>query len=216
MSRRIIVLIIGIFTVVGFVAAAIFNQQFTSERDIDPPAPLDPSSLVRAYSPVMGPENAPVTIVEFFDPSCAACRILYPVVKQVLAEYPGEVRLVIRYVLFHQGSEEAARILELARKQGNFIPVLEAILEAQADWHDDPEAQKAWDAAAAAGLDLKNARELIMSPEIDAVLNQDMADVKAIGVRRTPTFFVNGKPLTKLGAEHLRELVQREMDRAAR
>lgn len=215
MNRRIVVLVISIITAVGFVAAAIFQQQFSSEQEIVPPAPLDPDSLVRSYSPVIGPESAPVTIVEFFDPSCGACRILYPIVKQVLAEHPRDVRLVMRYVLFHRGSEEAARILEVARKQELFVPVLEAILEAQADWLDDPKAQKAWEAAAAAGLDVEKTREVILSSEIDAVLNNDMADVKAIGIRRTPTFFVNGVPLTKLGAEPLRELVQSEIVRAA-
>lgn len=214
MSRRIIVLATSIITALGLVAGALFYQQFSAERGNAPPPP-DPNALVRPHSPVLGPANAPVTIVEFFDPSCGACRVFHPIIKQVMAKHPGDVRLVMRYVLFHQGSEEVARILEAAHGQGLFAPVLEAVLEAQPAWIDDPKAQQAWKAAAAVGLDVGKARKAIMSPEIDAVLSRDMADVETFGIRRTPTLFVNGKPLAKLAAEPLQALVQSELDRAA-
>ena len=213
MSRRIIVFVISIITALGFAAAAVFYQQTSAERESSSPAPQT-NALVRFHSPVIGPASAPVTIVEFFDPSCEACRAFYPIVKQIMAKHPDDVRLVMRYVLFHQGSEAAARILETERAQGLFTPVLEAVLEAQPAWHDDPKAQKAWEAAAAAGLDVEKARKLMMSPEIDAVLSRDMADVKTVGVRGTPTFFVNGKPLTKFGAAPLEELVLSEIEKA--
>jgi len=57
------------------------------------------------HSPVFGPANAPVTIVEFFDPACETCRAFYPIVKDILAQYPSEVRLVIRYAPLHKGSD---------------------------------------------------------------------------------------------------------------
>ena len=60
-------------------------------------------------SPVFGSANAPVTVVEFFDPSCEACRAFYPYVKQILAENPNDVRLVLRYVLFHGSPYSAPR-----------------------------------------------------------------------------------------------------------
>lgn len=214
MSRRIVVFGIAIIAVLGFAAAALFNQK-TSEKWESAPPPADINALVRSYSPVIGPVNAPVTIVEFFDPSCGACRAFHPIVKQIIAEHPGDVRLVMRYVLFHKGSDAAARILEAARGQGLFEPILEAILEVQAEWHDDPKAQKAWDAAVAAGLDVEKARQAIMSPEIETVLSDDMTDVKKIGIRWTPTFYVNGTPLAKFGADSLQQLVQSEIDRAA-
>lgn len=133
-----------------------------------------------------------------------------------MAKHQGDVRLIIRYVLFHKASDEAARILEAAHGQGLFEPVLEAILEAQTEWQADPKAKKAWEAAGTAGLDVDKARQVSRSPEVDAVLSNDMADVKTIGVRRTPTLFVNGRALTKLGAEPLQVLVQSEIDRATR
>ena len=50
-----------------------------------------------------------------------------------------------------------------------------------------------------------------MAPQTVGVLNQDRADVDAVGVRGTPTFFVNGKPLYPFGADELRALVAAEV-----
>jgi len=138
--------------------------------------------MVRDYSPVIGPENAPVTIVEFFDPSCEGCRAMHPYVKQILAAYPDNVRLVLRYVLFHKGSEEAVRILETARNQDVYVPVLNAVMEAQPQWHDDAEVKAAWEAARSAGLDIDKARNQMNSPEINAAIQQDAADAKKVRI----------------------------------
>lgn len=167
--------------------------------------------LVRPHSPVIGPKSAPVTIVEFFDPSCEACRAMYPVVKRIMAQYPKEVRLILRYAPLHQGSESAIRLLEAARVQGKFEPVLEAVLASQPEWHDDASAARAWDAAAAAGLNVEQARQAMMSPQITASINQDFVDMQAAGVRGTPTFFVNGKPLPSFGPDQLNETVSAEV-----
>ncbi len=76
----------------------------------------------------MGDPDAAVTVVEFFDPSCEACRAFHPIVKDLLKEFDGKIRVVLRYAALHQGSDEAVRILETARMQGKFEPVLERCL----------------------------------------------------------------------------------------
>lgn len=214
MNRRIAVVAVAVLALVGFAAAAGLYDRFSSERQDGAPA-QETNLLVRPHSPVIGPADAPVTIVEFFDPSCEACRAFYPIVKQILAAHPQDVRLVLRYTPFHQGSEEAVRILETARMQGVFESVLEAVLASQPEWHDDPQIQAAWAAAEAAGLDVEKAREAMLAPEITAILNQDVADVEAAGVTGTPTFFVNGNRLQTLGAQQLNELVRSEVDAAS-
>jgi len=213
MSRRAIVLVISILTALGFAAAAFFYDRYSASEETPPVAPVA-SSLVRFHSPVIGTANAPVTIVEFFDPSCEACRAFFPVVKQILAENPNDVRLVLRYVLFHEGSETAARILETARKQGVFEPVLEALMVAQPQWHSDPQVLKAWEAAEAAGLDVERARAEMMAADITETLKRDSQDAQAAGVRQTPTFFVNGKPLLSFGAQPLNDLVKAEVEQS--
>jgi len=168
---------------------------------------------VRPHSPVIGQADAPVTIVEFFDPSCEACRAFYPAVKNILAQYPEDVRLVLRYAAFHEGSDQAVGILEAARKQDLFEPVLEALLAAQPEWalHGKPNLDRAWQAAASAGLDVERARGDLSSAEIVAVLDQDTKDVKTLGIEQTPTFFVNGKSLESFGPQQLLKLVESEI-----
>lgn len=173
----------------------------------------DDAGLIRDYSPVIGPASAPVTIVEFFDPSCEACRAFYPIVKNILAQYPQDVRLVLRYAAFHDGSDQAVGILEAARKQNLFEPALEALLAAQPEWapHSGPVIDKAWQAAAGAGLDLERARQDASSDEVTAVLEQESKDIDTWRVDQTPTFFVNGKSMQTFGPQQLADLVESEV-----
>lgn len=178
---------------------------------------VEQSELIRPHSPVIGPANAPVTIVEFFDPSCEACRAFHPIVKDILAKFPGDVRLVLRYAPFHEGSDEAVRILEASRAQGKFESVLDALFEKQSEWAlhgSPPDLDRAWAVAGEAGLTLDAAKAVAKSSEVDAVLRQDFADLTALVVQQTPTFYVNGKPLTEFGPEQLLALVQAEVDNA--
>jgi len=166
---------------------------------------VDPSVLVRAHSPSFGREDAPVTLVEFFDPSCEACRAYHPVVQEIRRRFPTQVRVVMRYAAFHEGSDEAVRILETARMQDKFEPVLNALVEQQPEWavHGAPRLDVAWKIAGAAGLDLEKAESDKLFPGITGTLNQDRADTEALELRQTPTFFLNGKRLEDFSSESL-------------
>lgn len=205
----------------AFVAIVLFagGAMFYSSREGAAPQAANVSSgdtLVRTHSPIIGPDAAPVTIVEFFDPSCEACSAFYPIVKQIMEASGDDVRLVLRYTPLHEGSDQAVRILEAARKQQRFQPVLEALFANQAVWaaHGAPNIEKAWEIAAGAGLDLGAARKDAVAPEADAVLAQDIADMKANQVEQTPTFFVNGKPLADFSPQGLYDLVKSEIQAA--
>ncbi len=210
MNRRIIVLGTAAVAVSAFGVAAWYA---TRTAPVVAPTPLaEEAPLIRAHSPVLGPRDAPVTIVEFFDPACEACRAFHPIVKQIMGAFPGKVRVILRYTPFHDGSDEAVRILEVARIQGRFEPVLEALYAAQPRWaHGSPRLDAAWDAAGQAGLDVEKGRQDRLLPGLVAVLNQDRADLTAVGVRQTPTFFVNGKRLVEFGPRQLFEMVQAEV-----
>jgi protein-disulfide isomerase len=175
------------------------------------------SRLVRPHSPVLGPVDAPVTLVEFLDPACEACRAFAPVVKQVMFLYPKEVRVVVRFADFHEGSADAIRLLLAARRQGRFEPMLAALFEGQDQWaaHHRPDVEQAWKIAAANGLDITRARRDAAAPEVDAVLAQEAEDIVELQVTRTPTFFVNGKPLEGFGPEPLLKLVSQEVQAAS-
>jgi len=211
MNRR---LLVGITVLIALVVFGGGTWYYTDMKAREAAAvTADEGTLVRSHSPVLGPVEAPVTIVEFLDPSCEACRAFYPLVKQVLAAYPKDVRLVIRYTPFHQGSDEAVRILEASRKQDKFESVLAALMAQQPEWamHGQPDLERAWAIAGEQGLDVALARRDGAAPEVDQVLKADIADVEANKVQQTPTFFVNGKPLVEFSPQGLVNLVEGEI-----
>jgi protein-disulfide isomerase len=127
--------------------------------------------------------------------------------------HPDKVKLVLRYAPFHDGSDEAVKILETARLQDLFIPVLEALLARQPEWaaHGDPDLELAWQIAGEAGLDVETARQDALRPGILGVINTDMSDVEKLGVVQTPTFFVNGKAPDGTSPQNLADLVASEV-----
>lgn len=208
MNRRSLLIGASALGLVAFGGGAfLLNRQRQAEAEVAAAATpaADPSLLIRPHSPSFGPADAPVTLVEFFDPSCEACRAYHPVVQEIRKQFPDRVRVVLRYTVFHEGSDEAVRILEVARMQDKFEQVLDSLLEKQPTWalHDGPQMDVAWRVAGAVGLDLKKAESDRLFPGITGVLNQDMADVEAVGIRQTPTFFLNGKQLDNVSAENL-------------
>ena len=203
-----VLLILGLAFYFGMGA---YRDQTQAEQDAR--VGVEKSRLIRMHTPIIGPRSAPVTIVEFFDPACETCRAFYPIVKQIMAQYPDKVRLALRYAPFHHGSDQVVKLLEAARKQGLYIPVLEALLAAQPEWadHARPDIGIAFEAAARAGLDMERARQDMETPEIQAVLAQDVEDLSALQVSKTPTFFVNGRSLPSFGPEQLARLVAEEV-----
>ena len=203
-----VLLILGLAFYFGMDA---YRDRTQAEQDTR--VAVEGSRLVRMHTPIIGPQNAPVTIVEFFDPACETCRAFYPIVKQIMAQHPDKVRLALRYAPFHHGSDQVVKLIEAARKQGLYTPVLEALLAAQPEWadHAAPNIGIAFEAAARAGLDMERARQDMETPEIQAVLAQDIEDLTALQVSKTPTFFVNGRSLPSFGPDQLARLVAEEV-----
>lgn len=206
-----------ILVVAAFILGASFFRKQTQSAQ-DQTVRAEQTRLVRMHSPVLGPQTAPVTIVEFFDPACETCRAFYPIVKSLMAKYPDDVRLVIRYAPFHQGSDQVVKLLEAAKRQGKFQPVLEAVLQAQPTWadHGQPNPDLTFEIARAAGLDIEQARADMARPEMLTLLAQDVEDLTALKVSRTPTFFVNGRSLPSFGPDQLAALLAEEVAKAKR
>lgn len=173
------------------------------------------TALVRMHSPALGPANAPVVIVEFLDPACETCKSFYPAVKKMLSAHPERIRLVLRYAPFHEGSDKVVAVMEAARRQDRFWPVLEALLASQDDWarHHVASVDRVWKHLEGLGLDMERLAFDITAPDIGRVIARDLADARTLGVTKTPEFFVNGRPLPSFGYEQLRRLVDEELAR---
>lgn len=174
-----------------------------------------PLLLMRFHAPSVGASDAKVHLVEFLDPACEGCRAFYPVVKQILAEHPGRVRLWIRYVPFHKGADLAVKAVEAARLQGRYWEALDAMFAKQNEWTRNHAAVPQLVVKALDGIvpDVARLQRDMSSPEIEKILTQDLADAKALKVVQTPTFYVNGKPLQEYGFDQLRALVREEVRR---
>jgi protein-disulfide isomerase len=194
--------------VTAFVLGAIIYKNQKAQASAQS-ASQNQLALIRAHSPTFGNADAPVHIVEFLDPACGTCSQFYPMVKAMMAANPGRIRVSVRYAPFHPGSDQVVKVIEAARKQGQFRQALEALFASQADWVINHTAQldRIWPALSALGLDMERLKNDMNAPEVAQLIQQDLSDAKTLNVSMTPEFFVNGKPLPSFGFEQLKQLV---------
>jgi protein-disulfide isomerase len=200
---------IAIVLVAAFVfAASWYRREEASEAQQTASAGSD--RLVRPHSPTLGPLNAQVTLVEFLDPACEACSAMHPIVKRLMKDFDGRLRLVVRYMPLHRDSAYAASLLEAARPQGKYWELMDAFFMRQSEWasHDAPRPELLNGFAQALGLDMTRLGTDATTGETDRRVKQDMEDGTALGVRQTPTFFVNGRPLSQIGYIPLRIAIE--------
>lgn len=171
------------------------------------------AALEHFHSPRMGSSNAKVTIVEFIDPACETCRLFHPYVKDLLEKHANQVNLVVRYAPFHQGSDYAIKMLLAAKQQGRFWDVLELMYDTQEGWasHHQPQPEKLWEYLDYYKFDTASMKKNMDNPTFEKIIAIDLADAKLLGANKTPTYFVNGKPLPSFGYEQLRSLVEQEI-----
>ncbi len=172
------------------------------------------STFVRDHSPTLGDDDAKIFIVEFMDPACETCASFSSLVKQVMAASPGKIKLVVRYAPFHKGADYFVKILEAAKKQGKYWETLDVMFKTQAYWtsHHVAQPDKIWQFLPKVGLDLDKIKKDMNDPAIVELIEQDLADARLLNVRKTPGFFVNGKPLEPFGWKNLYKLIQSEID----
>ena len=203
------------FLLLAFVAGAVLYKNQKSNESAQA-YQRNKSTYVREHSPAFGSAAAKVEIVEFFDPACETCKEFYPLVKQMMASNPDRIRLYLRYAPFHNGSDYVVKILEAAKMQGKFRETLEAVFASQASWapHHQPNPQLVWNHIGGAGLDVARLRQDMNAPEIEKIIQQDLADASTLNVKMTPEFFVNGRPLPSFGPDQLKALVLDALDSA--
>ena len=210
-KQNIVLISIGVLILLFVLGVYIYKSQQAKKYGFM--ARENASTFVREHSQTLGSDDAKVYLVEFSDPACETCSAFHPFIKKLMADNPGKIKLVVRYAPFHDGADYFVKILEAARKQGKYWETLEVMYKTQSYWasHQNPQPQLIWKFLAHAGLDLEKIRNNMNDPEIVKLIKQDLADAKTLNVRKTPGFFVNGKPLLVFGYKQLQELVESEI-----
>jgi len=164
-----------------------------------------PRLIVEATGPSLGPDDAPVTIVEFSDYQCPFCGRAEPVVKQVLAKYPDQVRLVYRHFpldSIHPQARPAAIAAVCASEQGRFWEFHDKVFGSQRELSSERLAGFADELE----LDRESFDRCLESDAAAKTVADDLEAGQSAGTTGTPAFFVNGIMLS--GARPLEDFVE--------
>jgi protein-disulfide isomerase len=151
----------------------------------------DPVHIPVAGSPSLGPDTAPVTLVEFSDFQCPYCAAAVPQIQAVLKAYPSQVRLVFKQFPLtdiHPQANLAAAAALAAQKQGKFWPLHDAMYSER-----DLSREGIFAMAQKAGLDMKRFEADLQSTDVQESIVRDVQDGEAAGVEGTPSLFINGQ-----------------------
>ncbi|MGD0675912.1 MAG: thioredoxin domain-containing protein [Polyangiaceae bacterium] len=160
-------------------------------------------------SPSRGPDDAPVTLVEFADFECPHCREAVPLIDAVLMAHPGKVRLIYKtYTLpFHSHGELAARAAFGAEHQGKFWEMEHLLFERQQHLEEaDLERY-----ATMLKLDVPEWKADMGSPEVSERIAHDRQLGEQMKLKGTPTIYVNGRELELEENESLEARVAAEL-----
>jgi len=200
-----------IVTLIGTIAlivgvAVVFSQKATQSQTVDQ------AVLAGDQSNKTGPADAKVTIVEFSDFQCPACAAIYPLIKQVKAQYPSDVAIIYRHFplsSIHPYAQISAQAAEVAAEAGKFWEMHDRLFEEQAVWStlksEDEVIAKLAEYAQELGIDKKSFMERIVSDKVKTAVAEDATAATRIGVNATPTLYINGQKVT--APQQLNQLV---------
>ncbi|HLA95922.1 MAG TPA: thioredoxin domain-containing protein [Pyrinomonadaceae bacterium] len=218
----ILLAIVVVVIIAGMIGASYYRG---SVQSVPANKPQIAENLVRPDSASLGPSDAKVTVVEFLDPECESCAAFAPQAKSLLKEFDGKVRFVVRYMPLHKNAKLAAAYTEAAGEQGKYWEMQEKLFAKQGEW-GEKHGPAGHDAAPTApvsvlferyatelGLNVQQLNAAAGSGKYLEKAERDLKDGQALGVRQTPTFFVNGRKLARLTQQDLRTLINEELNK---
>ncbi|MGV3625640.1 MAG: DsbA family protein [Archangium sp.] len=142
-------------------------------------------------APVLGPKNAPVTIVAFSDFQCPFCSRVVPTLHDLEKQYEGKIKVVFKHqpLPFHNNAKIAAAASMAANEQGKFWEMHDKLFANQQAL-DRPNLERY---AQELGLDMGKFKAALDSNKYDAYIQADSAEGMRVGANGTPTFFINGR-----------------------
>ena len=214
--------IVGAIVGANYYRSSVQNERITTGSNSNAQPSVNAEALIRADSPTLGPADAKITLVEFLDPECESCAAFAPVVKKIMKDYDGKIRLVVRYMPLHPKSFPAATFAEAAGEQGKYWEAQEMLFLKQPEWGTKhgpnqgppPDIDQLFKKyAAEMNLDMNKMNQAFAENRYQKKIERDLKDGQTLGVRQTPSFFVNGRKLARFGESDLRALIDDELKR---
>ena len=153
--------------------------------------------------PFVGPKDAKVTVVEFFDFTCGYCKRLSSAMEKIVADNP-DVKVVFKPLSFvAQVSSYQAKAGIAAHKQGKFMEFYKEVM----DFKSRMTEADVDDIAAKIGLNIDQYKADMNSSETAAVLSGVASLAQEIEVSGVPTVLVNAKRVQAMSSEPIQEAI---------
>ncbi|WP_311214587.1 MULTISPECIES: thioredoxin domain-containing protein [unclassified Arthrobacter] len=210
-ARVFIWVLLAVLVAVGVIWYTVFT--------LNKPAPAAPTPAAAAEAQLVRDDSHRVTspttekaqLVEFLDFECEACLAAQPLVEELKKEFGDRITFVNRYFPLpaHRNSATAALAVEAAAQQGKYEQMYAKMFETQPQWGEKTESQAPLfrTFAQELGLDLAAYDAAVADDKTKERIKKDIADGTALGVKGTPTFFLNGEMLTLQTEEQFRQLL---------
>lgn len=202
-------------TIIGTLVLIFAIAFFFSGQSIPQDLIADPVQVKGEGRPAKGNPDARVTIVEFSDFECPACKATAPLVEKAFKQYEDSVQLVYRHFpldSIHFNARTAAQAAEVAYTEGKFWEMHDFLFDTQQEWSnitDDSELIELFAVQAEElGIDKAVFLEKMESDAIKDAVSADAAQATTLGLRATPTFFVNG---VQTPAQELVQAIEAEL-----
>jgi protein-disulfide isomerase len=166
------------------------------------------------HAPSKGPATAPISLVEFSDFECPFCAKTAPILQQVLAAYPTQVRFAFKHypLQMHKESPLAHEAALAAGAQGKFWEMHDALFAG----HDKLSRGDLIAKAKQLGLDVPRFTEDLDSHRFKSQVDADRQEGNRLGVEGTPFFFINGRAMSgAAGLPDLRKLIDAALKESA-
>jgi protein-disulfide isomerase len=184
---------------IGALAAMYFARNASTIPSPTGTAKDEVEFVITEKDHVKGAENAKVTIVEFSDFQCPACRAYYPVVDDLLEKFPNDVRLVYKYfplTQIHFRALASSYAAEAAGLQGKFWEMHPLLFDNQDVWSRQNDTKEFERYAVQMGLDLAKFKSDMESDAVKERVQSELKYAVDLGANSTPTFYVNGKKIS--------------------
>ncbi len=208
LRRRITLWFLMLLGVGGGIFGMVQLAKNPSSHQISPSTPIDSTA-----GWTKGNKDAKVTLIEYSDFQCPACRNSYAWVKRLTLEFNDKMQFVYRHFplkQIHPNAELAARAAEAAGRQGKFWEMHDMLFENQSNWANRSDAGEIFiKYAQSLNLSVEQFKNDLNSREVREKVENDYQHSIQSGIDATPTFFLNGKKIQNPRSyEEFKNLIQ--------